>query len=292
MASNMKELNTLQVNIRNETDDLQRTNGELKENIAHASKNLEEAYALKSKLSSQIVSSPEKFRKQIIEVGQNLQNEQKDIKTAERKIRDLTAWIQNLDECQSNVSSGLESMHEVRSEVERQKTTIIELDSTRATIATNRAALSELDQNVHQLNRHATRAEEKLSALKKQATKRGTDTQNSIEDLHRQLVDAEAFRLKVRARQERVDGEISRLDQESEAETRANEQEMAEMAASYHRLEKVVVTHLRHLQHMTGSGDANRGSGSDCRYSQNESAGASASMMASPMKSTYPQHVA
>jgi hypothetical protein len=42
--------------------------------------------ATKKKLSGQVVNSPERFRKQIIDVGQSLQTEQKDTKAAERKV--------------------------------------------------------------------------------------------------------------------------------------------------------------------------------------------------------------
>ena len=50
---------------------------------------------------------------------------------------------------------------------------------------------------MHQLNRHSHRVDEKLQHIKKQANVRGEDTQTSIEELHKQLVDAESFRLNV-----------------------------------------------------------------------------------------------
>ena len=50
---------------------------------------------------------------------------------------------------------------------------------------------------MHQLNRHAHRVDDKLQHIKKQANVRGEDTQTSIEELHKQLVDAESFRLNV-----------------------------------------------------------------------------------------------
>jgi len=52
----------------------------------------------KKTFSSQIVSSPERFRKNIIDVGQSLQAEVKDIKTAEKKLRDLAGWLSTLEE--------------------------------------------------------------------------------------------------------------------------------------------------------------------------------------------------
>ncbi len=77
---------------------------------------------------------------------------------------------------------------------------------------------------------------------------RGKDSQQATEDLHKQLIEAEAFRMQVTARAERQQGEVSRLEQEMTAETRAQEAEVADITASYHRLEKVVVAHLQGLQ--------------------------------------------
>lgn len=45
------------------------------------------------RLQGQVVTSPEKFRKQIIEVGQTLQHEQKDAKTADKKVRELVRYL-------------------------------------------------------------------------------------------------------------------------------------------------------------------------------------------------------
>ena len=77
---------------------------------------------------------------------------------------------------------------------------------------------------------------------------RGKDSQQATEDLHKQLIEAEAFRMQVTARAERQQGEVSRLEQEMTAEARAQEAEVADITASYQRLEKVVVAHLQGLQ--------------------------------------------
>lgn len=49
------------------------------------------------------------------------------------------------------------------------------------------------------------------------------------------------------ARTERDQSEVTRLEQEMVAETRAQETEVADITASYQRLEKVVVAHLQGL---------------------------------------------
>lgn len=180
--------------------------------------------ATKKKLSGQVVNSPERFRKQIIDVGQSLQTEQKDTKAAERKVRELTAWLTNVEEAQVEVSTALEAIHELKSEADREKSMTIELDIQITAATANKTILSELDQEVHQLNRQSVRAEEKLLHLRKQIATRGCETQQAVDELHTQLIDAESSRTQVKVRVERAEGEALRLEREMEAESAAQEQ--------------------------------------------------------------------
>jgi kinetochore protein Nuf2 len=189
--------NERQAIIREESGESKSTNFKLKDTIASTALQLEELHAQKKKLGSQIVSSPERFRKQIIDVGQSLQAEQKDAKAAERKVRELSAWLNNVEEAQIEVNSALEAVHEVKGEAERQRVMTIELDAHRSASSANKTMLSELDQTAQQLSRQSVRAEEKLSHLRKQITSRGTETQEAVEELHKQLLDAENARNQV-----------------------------------------------------------------------------------------------
>lgn len=87
-------------------------------------------------------------------------------------MRELNAWLGNVEEAQNEVNSALEAIHEVKGENERQKLMTIELDSHRTASALNKTLLSDLDQTVKQLNRQSIRAEEKLQHLRKQTTTR------------------------------------------------------------------------------------------------------------------------
>eukprot|EP01038_Epipyxis_sp_PR26KG_P008092 gene8092-10961_t len=248
IAQNIEQMNNQQIEMRDNAAELKARSNELKEKIISGSKEYEELLEMKVKLTSQIVSSPEKFRKQIIEVGQNLQTEQKDAKIAEKKVRDLTAWLCNVEESQNDVTLALEFMQELRADVDRQKALTLELASQKQTTSSNRLALSELDQNVNQLIRHSTRAEEKLQNLRKQTTRRGDETHSTIDQLHQQLIDAEAFRMQLRGKAERVSAEVVRVEKEVDAENIAFDQEIEEIKASYQKLEKVVCNYLQGFQ--------------------------------------------
>jgi kinetochore protein Nuf2 len=151
-------------------------------------------------LSMQVVTSPEKFRKQILDVGQSLQFEQKDCKNAEKRVKELSSWLVNVEEANGECLSALEAIQEVRGEVEKQKIMIGDLDNQKQVVESLRSVLSELNQSSQQLQRKTMKSEEKLNQLRKQSTTRSDETKKTIDDLHKQLVEAESFRVQVRIR--------------------------------------------------------------------------------------------
>lgn len=256
IEENISNLNHHQASIKDECSELKALNNQLKDSLSTASINLDEANALRKKLSGQIVNSPERFRRQIVDVGQSLQTEQKDAKAAEKKLRELTHWVTTIEEVQAEVDGALEGIHDLRAEVGRQKGVISDMENQKGANAAKRNVLEELDQNTSQISRQSSRAEEKLQLLRRQASTRGADTQRAVEDLHKQLIDAESFRVQVRSRSERSEGEALRLERESEAESIAQDQERADMVASYQKLERIVVSHLQSLRRTIESDSA------------------------------------
>lgn len=199
------------------------------------------------RLSAQVVTSPEKFRKQIIEVGQTLQHEQHDAKVADKKVRELLGWVSSAEDAQSEVGAALEHITDIRGEVEKQKAIITDLDNTKQSVVGFASALSELQQNVAQGGRAAQRAEDKLAALRKTSLNRAEEHQIAADSLHTQLVEAEAFRVQVRTKAEKLETEVRRVDKEVEAEAAVLDAELSEVNVAYHQLERKVVRHLQNF---------------------------------------------
>jgi len=149
-------------------------------------------------LSTQIVSSPQKFRNQILEIGQILQHEQKDGKIAEKKIRELSAWIQNVDEAQGEVKIAFENLKEIQCEVDKQKGMIVELDCEKQLTTGLRNDLLQQQQNSQQLERRIKRQEEKLMSLRAQTGISGEEKVHTMQELHHQLMEAESYRVQVK----------------------------------------------------------------------------------------------
>lgn len=220
---------------------------QLKEEIVKKSVVLEEAQSTKKSLSNQVVTSPERFRKRIVDAGTSLQNEQKEGKNAERRVRDLSSWLTNVEESQVEVDTALEAMTDFRSEVERQKAVVTDLDSTKLQQETKKESINELEQMTQQTHRSLKKVEEKISHLRKQADIRATESKQSVKELQNQLQQADNTRNQVHNKAELLELDCVRVERENIVEKSAMDAELDDMVAAYKRLEKLVSDHLRKL---------------------------------------------
>lgn len=166
-------------------------------NIDEKNRELEMGYKQKETLSKQIVSNPESFRSNILEIGNLLQAEQKDVKINEKKTKELILWSSTLDEVFSEVMMALNTIQDIRSEVEKQKTIVGDLETLRRSGQQLATIITEVKQNNTQYNKSTQRMEEKIINLRSQSTSKNSDLIQRMESLHQEIVESESSRVHV-----------------------------------------------------------------------------------------------
>lgn len=248
IVSKIENINNFQAQMREESVHLKNLFNEFKEENNTRALHLEELQSLQRKLSSQIVNSPERFKKQSTDANLSLAAEQRDVKLADKKVKENTLWIAGLDETQAEVELSLAAVHELSVEVDNQKDVICQLDNIRQAAGNRRKVLNELDQNINQLSRQCIRSEEKFQNIRKQVSKRGTDSLQHNDEIQNQLMEAENFKSQLSLRTEKAEAEAYRQEHESESENALFKQEQKSMLTSYKKLESVVATYLQSLR--------------------------------------------
>ena len=247
IESRIASLNQQQSDVREESAQLKVRGTHLKEEIVKKTAVFEDLQSTKKTLSSQVVSSPDKFRKRILDTGVALQGEQREAKAAERRIRELSSWVANVEDSQVEVNAALDAMNDFRAEVERQKLVVADVDTVRQQVEARAEMAEDAEQGIHQATRTATRLDEKISHLRRQAQSRTVEGQTALGEMQAQAAQAEANRAKSRAKAERYEADCDRLERELEEEVHAMDQDVGDMAAAYKRLERLVSEHLRGL---------------------------------------------
>lgn len=191
-------LNEKQAEMRDESTRLKSLGAKLKESSLEKSKKIKELQELKENYSNQIVTSPQKFKKQMADVNLSLQNENRDIKAIEKNSREFSAWIESVDQSLSDVNAALSAVQELKVETDRNKNFVTELENLHLTIHNKKQILQELQQNIQQSERQYSRLEKKTSDFKKQSSQQANNFQIKIDDYDSKISDAEKKKTVVR----------------------------------------------------------------------------------------------
>ena len=241
-------LNEIQADVRVENGTLKTQNTAIKDDIAAKTNQLEELNIIKKRISSQIVNSPEKFRKQIQDVGHGLQAEIKDIKINEKKLREIATWIESVDLCQGDVTLGLNAIQELRAEVEKQKIGYTQLNGLKLEVNNKKHVLQDVSLNLQNIQRAEKRAVKKLGDLQKESISRNEAAYKTLEDLQRQQLEADKSKSQLRIRFEQTENLLAKTEKEFYNETAAMQHERDDIVSEYRTLENQVVHHLRLLR--------------------------------------------
>lgn len=244
----MKQKYSVQEVAREDIAELKNLNNSLKEGIAKRTTQIEEALVTRKKLESQIVSSPGRFKKELEDSNKDLQREENDSKEVEHKVHQYTKWNEVVEKAHVTVKTALDAMNGVRMEVDRQGELQKCLEESTAHVAEKRHALAALDQNVQQVLRAGVRADEKLQHLRNQNKAKNAEATRAIEELHKQILQAESEKMTIKRRCEDSENSVSQLEREAEGEKLRMEQEKKDITQAFQRLEKSVVPFLRNIR--------------------------------------------
>jgi chromosome segregation ATPase len=248
IENNISMLNTKQADIREEITELKSLNNSLKDGITARALELDEITSSVKTLNSQIVSSPERFRKNIIDVGHSLQAEQKDTKLAEKKQRELAGWLTYVEVAQVNVGEALDMMKIVRNEVEKQKSAQQEHNEIKSNTNELKNVLSSLESSVSTIHRQAQRSEEKVNILRQQHNSKISEGNNKINTLHSDILSIENHNNMVKSKADSAENDVIKHERAYNVEIQSNLSEINDMKSTYQRLEKSVLNHLKKFQ--------------------------------------------
>jgi kinetochore protein Nuf2 len=251
----ISELNVQQAEIREVSSSMKSRNNELKDSLASKQLRLEELLAQKRVLQGQIVSSPEKLKKQLDVTSSSLQTQHAEIKACERKLKELGAWNECVGNAIYDVQLAKESIDGLATELAKNKQASAAITTKEQTLGTHREVLKTLQQNSLQMSRKVARHEEKNAHLKQQAEARAQDATLAMDKLQTDIIAATNVKSDVRAKGEALDNEVLTMKKLVESERTVQEQEIGDIKESYQRMETVVVNHLRNLREAVNAGN-------------------------------------
>ena len=238
LESGIARSNKLQASKREEASQLKAEITNLKDELAAATFNMEEAQAEEERLLGQIVSSPGRRKNELDTKKEALEKEKAETRRLQQEIEDgkvttarLQTAIKDLEEC-------LSLQRNVLDEAAKYEEAAEHLESTEKEVQANEEKASEIEERTVESERSLTRLEEKLAHMHKQSKMKMDAVQDNIDIAKEQLLIVERDRREGLARVEAGEAEVKALKAQMQAEQKATEEEIAAIVEEYKILEQ------------------------------------------------------
>lgn len=232
--------NKLQASIRQESTDLKKKANELKDKIATAALALQETQAEERKLSSQVVRSPARIKRETMEATKSLETERKECANVEGETQVVKTKIENVLKAESDVVQATKMMGEVKEAKAKYSSVLEEVQTSKAKIAENERKAAEFVEEREAQERELYRVEEKVSHMRKQGKLKMDAAQDALVNLQADLVMVEKDRREGMARVEAHEAEVRAIEAEIEEEKQRTDSEISEIIGTFEKLEQVV----------------------------------------------------
>ena len=238
LESQIAHENKLQSAAREEANSLKRQANDLKDELATAEWTLQEMEAEEEQLRTQVVSSPDRRKKevttardhldslkaQVAEVEDATQRGKKSSRNIQQALQDVTAIVGNLDDLQQTC--------------DRHVDTGRQLEKARQEITVQKNRHQTLLEQTQQAERDVGREDGKIEAQRKQHEIQIKALQEALDVAKTQLLQVEKERRDGMIHIQKWEQEVKRLEQEVEQQQLATQDETDGMVAEYKLLEE------------------------------------------------------
>lgn len=249
LESEIAKSNKLQASKREEAAALKREVNDLKDQLSSTNWALSEAQAEEEQLRSQVVSSPNRRKRELAEKEADLEHGKEEGRKLETEIENAIAEKNRFEQYIKALNDLIQLQNVVLEEAKKNKKALDEIHDTEQQIKINRDEIHEINEKTEIAERDLLRAEEKLQQARKQAKMQMDAAHDRLDIAKEQLLVVEKERRDGMARVEEGEGEVRELEEQMKVEREETEKQMAEIIAEYQETERAfLVCHEKRMQ--------------------------------------------
>lgn len=230
--------NKLQAAKREEAAQLKKQVNALKDELATSSWTLQELQAQEEGLAAQIVSSPDRRRRQLDEKKQALEHGKAETRRMQQEIADGKTKMVRLKQAIQDLKHTMVLQQEVLEEARKYQEAADKVQTTLLDVKNTQAKTDELEEKTDEAERSLMRLEEKLMHMRKQAKMKMDAVLDRIDIGNEQLLIVERERREAKARVEAGEAQVRTLQAQMEAERLEGQQELSKLVEEYRALEQ------------------------------------------------------
>ena len=209
----------------------------LKAELETAAWTLQETQAEEENLQGQIVSSPDRRKRELSVKKEALEKEKEETRRLQLEITDGKAKTARLHQAIKDLQETMVLQRQVLDEASKYDEAENQAEETIKEVESNQIKTSDIEDAIEESERSLYRLEEKLSHMRKQSKMKTDAAQDRLEIAKEQLVIVEKERRDGMARVEAGEAEVESLKAQMQAEQDRTEEEIAAMIAEYKSLE-------------------------------------------------------
>jgi chromosome segregation ATPase len=238
LESDIARSNKLQASKREEATQLKKQLTTLKDELAAATWTLQETQAEEETLAAQIVSSPDRRKRELETKKENLEKEKAETRRLQQEITDGKTKVVRLQQAIKDVQDTMALQTQVLEEASKYEEAMNQLQESTKEVKENQEKTAEIEEKTEESERSLFRLEEKLAHLRKQSKMKLDAAQDRLDVAKEQFLIVEKERREGTARVEAGEAEVQALEAQMKAERTKTEEEIAFMIAEYKELEQ------------------------------------------------------
>lgn len=238
LESEIARSNKLQASKREEATLLKKEVTTLKDELASATWTLQETQAEEEVLKGQIVSSPDRRKRELLGKKEYLEKEKEETRHLQQEITNGKAKMVRLQQAIKDLQDTMVLQRQILDEASKYEEAKNQVEETTKEVEANQVKTSEIEESTEEAERSLFRLEEKLSHMRKQSKMKMDAVQDRLEIAKEQLLIVEKERRDGMARVEAGEAEVFALKEQMNIEQEQTEEEIASMVSAYKELEE------------------------------------------------------
>lgn len=182
-----------------------------------------------AKLQTRLATAPADIRRDVDDMQTQLQSERASLGESERKVRELGAKVDVLQQLDADVAAAIAAMEQVATDMERTAAEARALDETRAQLAAHTHERPTLAHRLEALDRQVKLATERLERARRQLEEKRTARQAQMDALTARLAEVSKLRKERHALADIKNQEATSVERELEGVLQEHEAHCARM---------------------------------------------------------------
>uniref|UniRef100_A0A7S1ZLE0 Kinetochore protein Nuf2 N-terminal domain-containing protein n=1 Tax=Trieres chinensis TaxID=1514140 RepID=A0A7S1ZLE0_TRICV len=233
--------NKLQATIRQESTDLKKKANDLKDKLATTALSLQEAEAEEGRLSSQVVASPDRIKKEMMSLSESLERERRRCSEAEKDSNIAQKKTNNVTIAMKSITASNALMDELDEVMSNHKAALIKRNTIIEEITVNKEKTAELVKQENVCETNIRQIERKIMQVRRQGAKELEGADKRLADAEEELLLVKRDREEGMAQIEAGEAEVRILKEKMEEDKVKADAEIADMIREYRHLESVII---------------------------------------------------